>query len=406
MLPNLDIKLCDYKHRSGGIVLLTLGRSTRAIRNQSPFEAIIAINREGEISWHREFDFCLMDCRRSGQNTLLIMGTGGRAMEIGFDGKLLNQWYCKERFPKGQVGIALDTMKIHHGLCELTDGKIASISIKQHKLQEPAENWNYFMADTVVEFDRRGNITSEFSLADVLDINRFAHGSEAPYWEMQGWPKTKDWSHANCIIEDPKDGGLLVSLRHQDAIIKVTRDGELAWILGDPTGWEDKYKEKLLDIIGGRPFYHQHDLSFTSNGDLMLFDNGTAGAFPPKALQPIEERESFVLSYDINQINMTATETWRYGGADLPYSHYVSGVCEMPNGNKFIACTGICHDLDGKRVEVPPQGVGIIELIEVTPRGDRTFHATISDPDAGLDAGWSGFRPEYLSSDVELGELV
>ena len=38
---------------------------------------------------------------------------------------------------------------------------------------------------------------------------------------------------------------------------------------------------------------------------------------------------------------MTAAETWRYGGDDIPYSMYVGGVGEMPNGSRFIASTGV-----------------------------------------------------------------
>lgn len=151
-------------------------------------------------------------------------------------------------------------------------------------------------------------------------------------------------------------------------------------------------------VDGGRPFYHQHDLSFTANGDLMLFDNGTVGAFPPNPRQPLPERQSFALAYQIDADKMTATETWRYG--NLPYSHYVSGVCEMPNGNRFIACTGIKHDLEGNRVEGPPLGVGTIELIEVTMTGKPVFHAMFEDPTATPEAGWNGFRPEYVSGTV------
>ncbi len=33
---------------------------------------------------------------------------------------------------------------------------------------------------------------------------------------------------------------------------------------------------------------------------------------------------------------MTAAETWRYGGDDIPYSMYVGGVGEMPNGSRFM----------------------------------------------------------------------
>ena len=55
---------------------------------------------------------------------------------------------------------------------------------------------------------------------------------------------------------------------------------------------------------------------------------------------------------------MTAAETWRYGGDDIPYSMYVGGVGEMPNGNRFIASTGVKLDKEGKRVEQPPLRVG------------------------------------------------
>ncbi len=73
----------------------------------------------------------------------------------------------------------------------------------------------------------------------------------------------------------------MLSLRHQDAVVKLTRRGKLDWILGDSAGWREPWADKVLKVEGGRPFYHQHDLSFVANGDLMLFDNGTVGAVPP-----------------------------------------------------------------------------------------------------------------------------
>ncbi len=397
MLPKIDLEISQPDKRDKGLILLTIGRNTRSIRKTSEFEAIIAIDRHGEIVWHKTFDFCLMDCRQSRQNTLLVMGTDGRALEIGFDGELIHQWYCTPRFPDGLDGIPLETEKIHHTICELADGLLASLSIHHHPLAEPHDGWTHLMSDTVVIFDRAGRIEQEFSLVDCLDTERMSHDGPAPYWANQGWLNTLDWTHGNCLIEDPKDGGLLLSLRHQDAVVKVTRRGELVWILGDSTGWRTPWQNKLLRLQGGRPFYHQHDLSFTAAGHLMLFDNGTAGSFPPNPRQPLALRQSFALTYEIDEILMTAKETWRYGGEGFPYSHYVSGVCEMPNGNRFIACTGIRHDLSGERVEIPPQGVGHIELFEVTLQNECVFHAMIDDPGAIPEAGWNGFRPEYLA---------
>lgn len=93
-------------------------------------------------------------------------------------------------------------------------------------------------------------------------------------------------ARGNCAVVDPADGGILVSLRHQDCVIKIRRNGELARILGDPSGRRGQ-AAKLLKVGGGRPVYRQHDPSFAANGDLMLFDNGTAGAAPPAPERPI-----------------------------------------------------------------------------------------------------------------------
>lgn len=174
LASDFKVKICNSRKRSEGAVLLTLGRNTRSIRKTSEFEAIVAINRDGEIFWQKETDFSLMDCRLSRCNTLLVMATDGRAMELALDGEIICQWYCKSRFPGGHEGIALDTMKLHHVLGEIQDGDIMSLSIEHRPLDKPEEGWSSFMGDTVVLFNRQGNITNEYSLADVLDPQRFA----------------------------------------------------------------------------------------------------------------------------------------------------------------------------------------------------------------------------------------
>ncbi len=395
-LPNPELLDIDAGARNGGVVLLTVGRNSRSVNKTSDFEAVMAIDRNGEIVWYREFDFGLMDCRLSRQETLLVMGSDGRAVELGFDGSIRQQWYCRPRFPDGLDGTALATEKFHHTLCEIEADRYLTLSVEHRPLDRPDRSWTHLMADTVLIFERDGTIVTEFCLADILDTDRACYGDKAPYWSNQGWPQTRDWSHGNCAIVDDRDGGLLLSLRHQDCVVKVSPAGELIWILGDPAGWTDDLKTSLLTIKGGRPFYHQHDLSFTAAGELLLFDNGTAGAVPPSSEQPIEDCESFGLAYAIDETSGTATETWRYGGPDLPYSHYVSGVCEMPNGNRFLACTGLCHRADGGREALPPRGIGSIVLKEVTPEGVVVYHARIRDPLATPGRGWNGFRPQYL----------
>lgn len=401
MHPELTVLSCKPEKRSGGVVLLTVGRSSRSIRKTSDFEAVIAIDRNGRIAWQKEFDFSLMDARRSMRDTLLIMGTGGIATEIDTNGNILHKWYCKALHPDKTDGVLVDTMKFHHSICEIDGGHLCSLSIEQLPLSQPEKDADHVMLDTIVIWDRDGTVVREMSLAEHCDIERYGHDCSPIYYANQGWPRTKDWSHGNCVIQDPGDKGFLMSLRHQDSIVKVTENGELMWIMGVDRGYRPRFRDKLLKMDWKRPFYHQHDISITSDGDLMLFDNGTAGAFPPDPRLPLEELESFALSFSVDEQAMTATETWRYGGDGyLPFSVYVSGVCEMPNGNRFIACTGLKHDKNGNRVRFPPTGVGSIELVEVTTDGERVFHARIEAPGDPIEKGWNGFRPEYLGPDM------
>ena len=55
----------------------------------------------------------------------------------------------------------------------------------------------------------------------------------------------RDWAHVNGLI-GASDGGMLVSVRHQDALLKLDVADSLEWILGDPGGWDPPWSEKLL----------------------------------------------------------------------------------------------------------------------------------------------------------------
>ncbi|MDC0739562.1 aryl-sulfate sulfotransferase [Cognatishimia sp. SS12] len=395
--PELDVLSIDAAKRDDGIIILTVGNNTRSIHKRSDCEQVIAIDSAGQIVWRRPFDFALMDCRLSLQDTLLVMGTDGRIVEIGFDGTLLHQWYCRPQHPNGLDGAGLDTLKVHHTVQEIAKGRYMSLSLAHEKLHEPIGDWTHRMVDTVVIFDRDGNIEIEFPVSEGLDRDRLGWSAEIPYWIHQGWKNTLDWSHGNCAIVAPDNSGVLVSMRHQDCVAKFGFDGDLHWILGDKTGWKGPQAERLLKINGGRPAYHQHDLSFTKDGALMLFDNGARGAVWPNPMEHVTQGQSYCLAYQIDESTMEATEVWRYGGRDvLPYSHYVSGVCEMGNGNKFIACTGIRVDAEGLPVNDPPDGEGMIYLREVTPSGEIVFEGKMSDPGSGPNSGWNGFRPQYI----------
>ncbi|HEY0796174.1 MAG TPA: aryl-sulfate sulfotransferase [Acidisarcina sp.] len=128
------------------------------------------------------------------------------------------------------------------------------------------------LGDVVIDVDQDFKPVWVWNEFDHLDVNR----------HPMGFP---DWTHSNAIAFSPDDGNFLVSIRHQNWIVKVDyRDGagtgNILWKLGeggdfalkggvDPTDW----------------FYAQHDVNFVSTNTTGLFsiaimDNGDDRAFP------------------------------------------------------------------------------------------------------------------------------
>lgn len=128
------------------------------------------------------------------------------------------------------------------------------------------------LGDVIVDLDQNLQPVWAWNEFNHLDPNR--HPMQFP-----------DWTHTNAIIYSKDDGNILVSIRHQNWVIKVnyadgTGDGSILWRLGqggdftllggtDPTDWQ----------------YAQHDPSFFSTNttgvfSLGLMDNGDDRIFP------------------------------------------------------------------------------------------------------------------------------
>lgn len=79
-----------------------------------------------------------------------------------------------------------------------------------------------------------------------------------------------DYMHFNSMTVDPKDGNLLVSFRNQCSIVKLNRkNGDVMWIMGGK-GDEFNLDEKSR-------FQCQHSISFTDEGNLLMYDNRIEG---------------------------------------------------------------------------------------------------------------------------------
>ena len=145
----------------------------------------------------------------------------------------------------------------------------------------------------VIVLDPNLHLKWAWDAFDFLDITRVANLGEVCYKGIStGCPiyrlrnTANDWLHANAVQQSP-DGNIIVSLRHQDWVIKInyangTGDGHVMWrmgyqgdftLLNPPTSpWcttpdqQDAYQW----------FSHQHDANFQLGGNTVMsvFDNG------------------------------------------------------------------------------------------------------------------------------------
>jgi hypothetical protein len=131
------------------------------------------------------------------------------------------------------------------------------------------------LGDVVVDLDPDFNPVWVWNEFDHFDVNR----------HPMGFP---DWTHSNALAYSADDGNFLISIRHQNWIVKVDyRDGggtgNVLWKLGqdgdfklqggvDPTDW----------------FYAQHDVNFispntTGSFQVAIMDNGDDRIAPSTA---------------------------------------------------------------------------------------------------------------------------
>jgi hypothetical protein len=173
-----------------------------------------------------------------------------------------------------------------------------------------------------------------FILFDHLDINRVAIlGETCSGLDQPGcppvflMPTANDWMHSNAITYDPRDGNLLLSMRHQDWVIKIDYQdglgtGNVVWRLG-PDG------DFTTDSLDPYPFQsHQHDPNFSSTFGLAIYDNGNTRCNGDPACVSRGQ------VYQLDEVAMTATLELN---VDLPeYAFAVGSAQPLVNGNFYF----------------------------------------------------------------------
>lgn len=235
----------------------------------------------------------------------------------------------------------------------------------------------------VVEFSSDGSFLSSWRLTDLIDPTRIAYGS---LLLSAGPSVTYDWAHANAVVHDPTDDSIIVSMRHQDAVIKFSRvTGQLKWILGNHSNWPAEFQPFLLTPVN-EPFewqYHQHAPEITQSGNILLFDNGNlrASPFDGNSRQSPMESYSRAVEYAIDEQSMEVQQVWEYGSQiDQRYFSPSRGDADSMDetGNVLITYADTQY-VGGASSESLGMGASHIRIVEVehSSQADKVFEAAI-----------------------------
>lgn len=277
---------------------------------------------QGEIRWYLNIP-TVFDIKRLKNGNI----------SIGSHRLLQMPYYMSGIYEMSMVGKIYKEYAIpggyHHDQFEMEDGNL--LVLTEDLQSETVE-------DMLVLIDRNtGDILKTWDYKKFLEPGTGPSGS----WTAH------DWFHNNAVWYDRNTNSLTLSGRHIDAMVNIGYDsGELNWIIGDPTGWPEKYQKYFFKPIGDGEFdwqYEQHACVITPDGDVMCFDNGHWRSKVKKNYRLNKDNFSRGVRYKINTDDMTIEQVWQFGkerGQHF-FSQYICNVEYYEEGHYMVHSGGI-----------------------------------------------------------------
>jgi arylsulfate sulfotransferase len=234
------------------------------------------------------------------------------------------------------AGFNLTALAMHHDVEPLPNGHLLIIvnSTQQFTDLTGYPGTTTVLGDQIVDLDPNWNPVWVWNSFDHLDVNR--HPMNFP-----------DWTHTNAVLYSPDDGNIIISMRHQNWILKINYedgngDGSVLWHLGeggdftlqggtDPTDW----------------FWAQHKPNFVGTStagvfSLAVFDDGNDREFPqgPPASCETTFSSTCYSTGEVFQLD-EATKTATLISRDVPnlFSFFGGNAEVLANGDlEYDAC--------------------------------------------------------------------
>ncbi|MCA9772763.1 MAG: aryl-sulfate sulfotransferase [Myxococcales bacterium] len=393
--PPIRVPVNKRDKRTPGYVLFDVTRESVPAGTSPSW--IVIVDQDGDPVWYYNdlYFFSLPnDVRRISTGNFLMLGydpyhSTAAAYEINLLGAQVRSWSAFD--------LGLDSM--HHELGELPDGNFVVLSSKLHFYQDyPEELYGYpigsdhtIVTDAIAVFNPAGEVVYFYDLVDSLDHLRFLQGfEETGFWEFTYGPGVNDWGHGNGVIEDPRDGNWIASLRHQDIVFKMTPEGALVWVLGQHhfTSTADLTWPFLhLEGPGSLP-ERQHAPELLPNGNLLVYDNASA----------LGSRTSRAVEFAIDEENLTARQVWEWIDPDYtpPLYSIALGDADRISETNVLVDDGAIDRWNPAPVSLVGAWTRIAEVNKVT--NEKVFELIVRDDAEEDPESFLSYRAEHLAS--------
>jgi arylsulfate sulfotransferase len=292
---------------------------------------------------------------------------GNTVNSLGMDA--LNQKLAAGNFRDAR-GNQYQLGSFHHDVLPLPNGHLVVLATYTRSFNNLSgtTGTTTVIGDALVDIDQNFNPDWVWNTFDHLDINR----------RPMNFP---DWTHSNGMLYSSDDHNLLLSMRHQNWIIKINfldgkGSGDVMWHLGeggdfklvgaaDPTDW----------------FYAQHGMSyFTPNTTgvfrIGLMDNGNDRIFPNGQTLCLPYRPTTAQCYstmpllELNETKLTATMIAHYEPPPSYFSFFGGNAEQLTNSDVEV---NFCAPVKGAIVqELDPLASKVVW--QATTTGADQFH--------------------------------
>ena len=329
--PAIGVAVARTREMQPGFTLLSVRRraNTRQtfmtpaqVRFTTGWGLLMVLDEEGEVVWYYRSAARIAGVHQLANGNLFFQHVDFRSIEMDMTGKAVRTFYAAGR-PGGEVegAIPIEAASLHHQPHQMPNGNFLAMTANARTIEDyytsetdpdAPRAAQPVVGDRFVEFTPEGEIVWSWDTFDHLDVYRWGYHLMEVYWHNRGFPRHLDWTHGNGLTYDPADGGIIASLRHQDAVVKIDKEsGEIAWILGDHGNWRSPHKEKLLAPAHDlRWHYHGHNPRVTAEGTIVMYDNGICRAVPYAPQAAPHECFARAVEYAVDEERRTVREVW------------------------------------------------------------------------------------------------